>query len=101
MVSITVPLDKSFKERLNKFTWVNWSDVGREESLKKEIFEKYLKKRQLSKEEEKFCEQIDWHPVDELPLKEEFIKRLKKISKEPSKGKTMSPKELKRWLDEL
>ena len=43
----------------------------------KSIFEKYIKTVKLTKEETEFCEKIDWHPVDELPLKEEFIKKLK------------------------
>ena len=28
-----------------------------------------------------FCEKINWHPVDELHLKDEFIKRLKNSEK--------------------
>ncbi len=101
MACITVPLKESFKERITVFPWVNWSEVGREEALKRGIFEKYLKTRKLSKEEEQFCENIDWHPVDELPMKEEYIEKLKRISKEPSLGKAMSPEELKKWLEEL
>lgn len=101
MACITVPVEDSFKKRMAAFPWVNWSEVGREETLKREIFERYLKMRRLSREEEEFCEKIDWHPVDELPLKAEYIEKLKRISKEPSKGKSMSPEELKKWLDEL
>ena len=33
----------------------------------------------LTDEEWEFCDKIDWHPVDELPLKEEFIKKMEKI----------------------
>ena len=40
--------------------------------------EKYLKTGELSDEDWQFCDRIDWHPVDDLPLKEEFIDRLKK-----------------------
>lgn len=54
----------------------------REESMKKIIFEHYLKTRTITDEEWAFCEKIDWHPVDELPLKEEFKKELKKRKKE-------------------
>ena len=32
----------------------------------------------------KFCERIDWHPVDELPLKEEFKKEIERRKKEKS-----------------
>ena len=37
----------------------------------------------ISDEDWKFCNKIDWHPVDELPLKEEFVKDLKKRKKGP------------------
>lgn len=78
MACITVSVEKPFKERLRSFPWVNWSKIGREELLKRYIFDKYMKTGRITKEEEEFCEKIDWHPVDEFPLKEEFIKKLKK-----------------------
>ena len=70
---------------------MNWSEIAREETLKKLIFENYIKTGKLSDEEWEFCDKIDWHPVDELPLKEEFIKRLELIRKEkPLKVKSVS-----------
>ncbi len=74
MACITISIEKQFKERLSRFPWVNWSEIGREEILKRYTFEKYIKTGKLTKEENEFCEKIDWHPVDELPLKDEFIK---------------------------
>ena len=53
-----------------------------EEAIKKLIFENYIKTGNISDNEWVFCEKIDWHPVDELPLKEEFVKRLNIIKKE-------------------
>ena len=41
------------------------------DELKKDIFERYVKTGELSDEDGIFCERIDWHPVDELPLKDE------------------------------
>ncbi|MFH1445163.1 MAG: hypothetical protein ABIF08_01640 [Nanoarchaeota archaeon] len=52
--------------------------------MKKLIFENYIKTGKLSNEEWAFCEKIDWHPVDELPLKEEYVKKLEAIKKEKS-----------------
>jgi hypothetical protein len=52
-----------------------------DELKKKDIFERYIKTGELSDEDWMFCERIDWHPVDELPLKEEFVKRLKEARK--------------------
>ena len=82
MASITISVSEEFKNRLKEFLWVNWSEIAREETLKKLIFEKYLKTKELSDREWAFCERIDWHPVDELPLKKEFIKELGKRRKE-------------------
>ena len=64
--------------------------------LKKRIFERYIKTGELSDEDWMFCERIDWHPVDELPLKESFVKELEEARDEPS-GKSMTLEE----LDEL
>jgi hypothetical protein len=100
MACITISVEKSFKERLERFPWVNWSQIGREELLKRYIFDKYVKTGALSKDEEKFCETMDWYPVDELPLKEEFVKRMKKIEKGKF-TKPMTPAETKKWLEKL
>lgn len=54
----------------------------REETMKKLIFETYIQSGTLSDEEWEFCEKTDWHPVDELPLKEKFKKELEKRKKE-------------------
>ena len=87
MACITVPVLESFKERMMRFPWVNWSEVSREESLKKEIFERYVRTGTISDEEWEFCERIDWHPVDELPPKKEHMEELKRRLKEETPGK--------------
>ena len=47
MVSIIAPLEESFKARLDKFPWINWSELAREKFLKKlrqlEILDKFEK----------------------------------------------------------
>lgn len=84
MASVTLSISEKFKEELRHFSWVNWSEIAREETMKKIIFERYMQTGKLSDEEWRFCDKIDWHPVDELPLKEEFIKKIKKAKKEKS-----------------
>ena len=37
----------------------------------------------ITKEENEFCEEIDWHPVDELPMKEEHKKEMERARKGP------------------
>jgi len=81
MVNVVLTVSDYVKSEIGLFPWVNWSEVAREEVLRKEIFERYLKTGRLTYEDWEFCEKIDWHPVDELPLKDEFIKRLKDTEK--------------------
>jgi len=52
--------------------------------MKHDIFERYKQTGEVTDEDWEFCEQIDWHPVDELPPSKESIKRLEKAEKEPS-----------------
>ena len=84
MASITLSVSEEFKNQLRRFLWVNWSEIAREETIKKLIFENYIKTKTLNDEEWKFCEKIDWHPVDELPLKEDFKKEVERRKKEKS-----------------
>lgn len=100
MVSITFPIEDRLFSCLESFSWVNWSEVVREKLNKKRIFEEFIKTGKLSDKDQEFCDSIDWYPVDELPLKEEFVKELKEARKEPS-GKAMTPEEFKKWCKEL
>lgn len=84
MASLTLSVSDEFKNQLKQFLWVNWSEIAREEAMKKLIFENYIKTGSITDEEWKFCERIDWHPVDELPLKEDFKKELERRKKEKS-----------------
>ena len=77
-------ISEEFKTELKNFSWVNWSEIAREEAIKKLIFENYIKTGKLSDDEWEFCEKIDWHPVDELPLKKEFIKKFRDAKNEKS-----------------
>lgn len=84
MASLTLSVSEEFKNHLKEFLWVNWSEIAREEALKKLIFENYIKTGNIDDEEWEFCEKIDWHPVDELPLKEDFKKEMERRKKEKS-----------------
>ena len=82
MASLTLSVSEGLKSSLKSLQWVNWSEVAREEATKKLILENYLKTGELTDEEWAFCEKIDWHPADELPLKNEFVKEMEKRRKE-------------------
>ncbi|MFA5141638.1 MAG: hypothetical protein WC471_01555 [Candidatus Woesearchaeota archaeon] len=84
MTSLTLSLSEEMKNQLKAYSWVNWSEIAREEALKKLIFENYLKAGTITDEEWEFCEKMDWHPTDELPLKKEFADKLKSVRKEKS-----------------
>ncbi len=91
MASLTLSVSEELKNQLKEFMWVNWSEIAREEALKKLIFENYIKTGTITDEEWEFCEKIDWHPVDELPLREEYKKEMEKRRKEkPIKLKSVS-----------
>ena len=84
MASMTLSVNEELKHELKRFSWINWSEIAKEETMKKLIFENYIKNGNITDEEWKFCERIDWHPVDELPLKEEFKKEIERRKKEKS-----------------
>lgn len=101
MPSIIVPVSEKFREETARhLAWVNWSELSREESRMKLIFDGFLKTGKLSEEDSKFCEETDWHPVDWLPLREEFIREIKRIEK-GKYSKPMNLEELKKWFEEL
>jgi len=89
MGCITVPLEESFKKRMETFPWVNWSELGREEAMKKEIFDRFIKTNKLSKEDQEFCDSNDWHPVDELEIKKEYLEKLKRLERGPHSSITL------------
>lgn len=85
MASLTLSVPEEWKKQLQHFSWVNWSEIARQEVVKKLIFEGYLKTGVLTDEAWAWCNKFDWHPADELPLRAEFIKKLQTIKKEKSR----------------
>ncbi|MAH03819.1 hypothetical protein CMI39_03475 [Candidatus Pacearchaeota archaeon] len=67
--------------------------------MKRDIFERYKKTREVTDEDWEFCELIDWHPVDELAPKPEHIKELKKALKETTGKVYNSAEEFFKELD--
>lgn len=84
MASITLSVSDEFRDKLKSFSWVNWSEIAREEIAKKLMFENYLKTGKLSDKEWAFCEKIDWHPVDLLPIKKGFDRKYRENKRQSS-----------------
>ena len=98
MVSITVPLEDELKREVDRFAWVNWSEVARECLMRRVLFEKFIHTGKLTRDEQHYCEEHDWHPVDELPLNEEFIRELRT---EEKLSKAMTPEEFLELSEKL
>ena len=89
MASLTFAIDSELKSDMSKFRWVNWSEINREELNKKRIFERFLKTGTVSNEDQKFCDEINWDPIDELEVREEYVKKIKGIVKGPHSRMTL------------
>jgi hypothetical protein len=94
MVSLSFNIEDETFKALEDFKWVVWSEVVRIDCRKQAIFKKYLVDKKLSASDQEFCDYIDWHPVDELPLKKSFVDSMKR---KPNYRK-MSDRELNKLL---
>ncbi len=56
MVSITLKITNEFKAIINKLSWINWSEIAREELLKKLNEEEALQKFRAIITKSKFTE---------------------------------------------
>jgi hypothetical protein len=81
VVSINLALEEHIIKEMLAYHHINWSAVARMEANKKRIFEQYMKTKDMTDEDANFCENIDWHPVDELPIRKEFIKKINILQK--------------------
>lgn len=81
MSTLTIPIDDDLYDKIQIHSWVKWSKVAQDEIRKRKILEIYIRDKIISEEDAEFCEMIDWHPVDELPLKQEIIEKVQKADK--------------------
>jgi hypothetical protein len=81
MSTLTIPIDDELYDKIQAFSWVKWSKVAQDGIRKRKILEVYIRDKTISEEDAEFCEMIDWHPVDELPIKEEVIERILRSDK--------------------
>ena len=76
MVSVTLKISSEFKAMINKLSWINWSEIAREEALKKLEEEQALQKFRAIVTKSKFTEKDANELADKLKLS--MHKRLKK-----------------------
>lgn len=67
-------------DSMKRYT-VALSDDLKKEIRKRRILETYNRNNTISESDASFCESIDWHPVDELPVKEEVVDKIKSDDK--------------------
>ena len=95
MASVTFAIPDKIKEEMKSLGWVNWSELTREETLKKENLLKLLER--LESEEEK--ELIKWSvELGRKAKKGRFKKLLSEVPPEIKEKllNTLSPKERKK-----
>ena len=73
MASITFAVDPELKSEMSKFSWINWSELVREELSERESKAKMLLKKLHSKEEQ---ELIKWSVELGRKAKKDSFKRL-------------------------
>jgi hypothetical protein len=76
MVSVTLKISDEFKALINKLSWINWSEIAREETLKKLEEEQALQKFRAIVSKSKFTEKDADELIDKVKLS--MHKRLKK-----------------------
>jgi hypothetical protein len=76
MVSVTLKISNEFKAMINKLSWINWSELARDEALKKLEEEEALQKFRAIITKSKFTEKNADELADKVKLS--MHKRLKK-----------------------
>ncbi|MBS3077026.1 hypothetical protein J4233_02020 [Candidatus Pacearchaeota archaeon] len=64
--------------------------------MKRDILERFMRNGEFTADDQEFCDKINWYPIDELELKEEYIEKLKAIEK--GKHSKMTKEELDKLM---
>lgn len=96
-MNVTLSVSGALEEAVRGHKEIKWTEIARKamgeeaERLRKlEALGKYLDKKPISREEWGWMEKADWHPVDEMKYKPEFVKQALKAAK----GKTIKVKNI-------
>jgi hypothetical protein len=90
-MNITMSVSGDLEKGIKKYPHIKWTEIARKamtqelEKIKKlDILKKYVDKEEFSDEDEEWMNKNNWHPIEQLSLKPEFIKEALRIEK---KGK--------------
>ena len=88
-MNITLSVSGELEKLIRKHSEIKWTEVARQgmlseaEKLQKlELLRKFVEKEPISDEDFEWMDKHDWHPVDEMGLRPEFVKESLHISKE-------------------
>lgn len=87
-MNITLSVSGELEKLIKKHPEIKWTGVARQamfseaEKLQKlELLRKLVDKEPISDADFEWMDRHDWHPVDEMELKPEFVKEVQKRSK--------------------
>ena len=96
MANLTLSMPADVSEQMKSYSEIKWSEIARSAILEKiihlrklELLRKYVDKEPFSDSDLRWMDENDWHPVDERPMKPEYIKSLKAAMKAPTKKTTI------------
>lgn len=98
MASVTFALDPELKSEMSKFAWVNWSELAREELIRRQKIGNLLLKKLNSKEEQEF---IKWSvELGRKAKKGSFKRLLSEVSAKRREEilKAIPPEKRQEWL---
>lgn len=97
MANITLSISDFIKTDMEKYDEIRWSEVAKKAIMQKlyelrklEILRKYVDKQPFSDDDVKWMDENDWHPVDEKPMKKEFVSSVLEREKGSFKRTTIS-----------
>lgn len=87
-MNITLSVSGELEKLIKEHPEIKWTELARKgmlseaENLKKLwLLRKFVDKEPISEDDFKWMDEHDWHPVDEMELKPEFVKVVQKRSK--------------------
>ncbi|MFH1256835.1 MAG: hypothetical protein V1494_06105 [Candidatus Diapherotrites archaeon] len=91
-MNITLSVSGELESLVKGHQNIKWTEIARNaireeaEKLRKvEILQKYLERKPISAEEWKWMDEMDWHPVDAMNYKPEFVKEVQNAGKSKSR----------------